>query len=501
MSAAAAQLIGRTIAGRFRIRGFIGEGAMAAVYRGEQDGEPREVAIKIMHPELLGDETFMGRFRREAKAASRLKHPNTVQIIDYGVEGNLPFIVMELLEGRDLFEILASDHRLPEARAARILMGVCEALEVAHDRGIVHRDLKPENVMVLGDPVRPEVEQVKVLDFGIAKIVDAGTGARSFDDGAPWSTTAITRAGVAVGTPAYMSPEQCRGDAVDGRSDVYACGVMLFLLVTGRLPFPATAAPWEVARDHLRKAPPAPSTYVPEIHPGLEAAILTALAKWPSQRQQSARELREELAGLLPDLAEALRAGAPGGPPPDVDTLPIATVRSRAVYSIRALVEEGLGTGSGSDEALPPTLPAPPREAEGRASAMSAEAAWSQSGVMPRESDPADMDSWEDPPRGVRVIPRAFAEQALASAATSDAPPSPAEVAVPAVVVAASPSPDPAAASALLSAPPPQVVARRASTQRPPPVRPSETLAARLVVPVALLIGVVLGLLGLLLMR
>ena len=275
---AAPQLIGRTVAGRFRITGFIGEGAMAAVYRGVQDAEPHDVAVKIMHPQLLGDSTFVGRFRREAKAAACLNHPNTVQIIDYGVDGRLPYIVMELVSGQDLFELLVRERRLPEVRAARILMGICDALSAAHEHGIVHRDLKPENVMILRDPATPGGEQVKVLDFGIAKIVDAGGGMA--EDGMPTSlsTSALTTVGVVVGTPAYMSPEQCRGDPVDGRSDVYACGILLYLLVTGRLPFQPTGAPWEVAMEHIRKAPPAPSTFLPGIHPGLEAMILTALS-------------------------------------------------------------------------------------------------------------------------------------------------------------------------------------------------------------------------------
>jgi serine/threonine-protein kinase len=367
----ASSLLGRTLAGRFRITGFIGEGAMAAVYRGYQDAEPHDVAIKIMHPQLLGDATFTGRFRREAKAAARLKHPSTVQIIDYGVDGTLPYIAMELLKGRDLFEILAREHRLAEARAVRILMGICDALEVAHEHGIVHRDLKPENVMILPDAGNAEIERVKVLDFGIAKILDAGPAVPG-EEGAPSSlgSLALTTVGMAVGTPAYMSPEQCRGDPVDGRSDLYSCGVMLFLLVTGRLPFAATGAPWEVAMEHLRRAPPAPSTFLPHIHPGLEAAILIALAKWPAQRQQSARELREELARLLPDLPEATRDGAPAGPPPDADTLPIVSLRSRSVPSVRSFIEGGdlamaptlpvIGAGAPSGEApKPPEVPAP----------------------------------------------------------------------------------------------------------------------------------------------
>jgi eukaryotic-like serine/threonine-protein kinase len=218
------------------------------------------------------------------------------------------------------------------------LMEICEVLAVAHEQGIVHRDLKPENVMILRDPANPGIERVKVLDFGIAKIVDAGT---SMEDGMPTSlsTSALTTVGVVVGTPAYMSPEQCRGDPVDGRSDIYTCGVMLYLLVTGRLPFQPTGAPWDVAMDHLRKTPPAPSTFLPQISPSLEATILTALSKWPAQRQQTARELRDELTRLLPWLSE----GVPAGPTVTLataDTIPVESRRSRAVPSVRAVVEE-----------------------------------------------------------------------------------------------------------------------------------------------------------------
>src|SRR5579871_2520967 len=138
-------ILGRTLAGRFRVVGFIGEGAMASVYRGIQEAEPHDVALKIMHPHLISDATFVGRFRREAKAAARIVHPNTVRIVDCGVDGKLLYIAMELLSGQDLFETLVLDRRLAEARAVRIVVQVTEALVAAHEKGVVHRDLKPEN--------------------------------------------------------------------------------------------------------------------------------------------------------------------------------------------------------------------------------------------------------------------------------------------------------------------------------------------------------------------
>ncbi len=303
MSSAPA-LIGHTLAGRFRLTGFLGEGAMATVYRGEQDEEPRAVAVKIMHPELARDPTFARRFRREAKAAARLVHPNTVRTIDYGVDGNVAYIAMELLSGRDLFDILSIERRLSEARATRIVLEVCDVLTHAHGEGIVHRDLKPENIMILGAPDPSGRERIKVLDFGIAKVLDKEPKEPTPSGNAPSSSmvsSALTTVGVIVGTPEYMSPEQCRGEAVDARSDIYACGVLLYQLVTGNIPFAGDSV-IDIALKHIRQPPPRPSNYLPFMHKGLEQIILTALEKWPAQRQQSAEELKAQLQKILPEL-------------------------------------------------------------------------------------------------------------------------------------------------------------------------------------------------------
>jgi serine/threonine-protein kinase len=300
-----ASLIGRTLGGRFRVIGFIGEGAMASVYRAVQVQEPRDVAIKVMHPHLTGDPTFVGRFRREAKAAAQIQHPNTVQILDFGVDDRVLYIAMELLGGQDLFETLVVERRLGERRAVRILIQICDALIAAHEKGIIHRDLKPENIMLLPpDPRDPTVERVKVLDFGIAKILERDAAPPS-DGGEPNSmaNSVLTTVGMVVGTPAYMSPEQCRGEPIDARSDVYACGILLYQLVAGRLPFAGDNA-MDLAVKHVRNEPPPIHTVLPTVNRDLEALILTALGKWPAQRQESATELKSQLEAVLPQLTD-----------------------------------------------------------------------------------------------------------------------------------------------------------------------------------------------------
>jgi serine/threonine-protein kinase len=350
-------IIGRTLAGRFRVTGFIGEGAMASVYRAVQEGEPREVALKILHPHLVNDATFVGRFRREARAASRIVHPSSVRIVDYGVDGDVLYIAMELLAGQDLFETLVLERRLSEARAARILAAVADALVVAHDKGIVHRDLKPENIMLLRDERDPSVEHVKVLDFGIAKILEHEPPS---SDSAPSSTFgALTNVGTVVGTPAYMSPEQCRGDPVDHRSDLYTCGILLYQLVAGRLPFAGDNA-MDFAVKHVRTPPTPPEQIVPGVHRGLAALIMKALAKVPEERQQSAAELRDGLRALLSELSAT---------PLEMAPRPLLEGAAKAESAVK---KEAITLPPAAGEAaekveVPPAPPAPARDDESEA--------------------------------------------------------------------------------------------------------------------------------------
>jgi hypothetical protein len=311
-------LLGKQVAGRFTIKRFLGEGGMATVFVAEQEGEPREVALKIMNQELTSDRTFVRRFQREAKASSRVKHPSSVQIIDYGVADELSYIAMELLIGDDLYVLLEREGSLSQARAVRILIDVCDALMVAHDLGIVHRDLKPENIMVIADPTHPSGERVKVLDFGIAKLLSAESLAEEQSEGRDQRLdppSAMTRAGTFIGTPAYMSPEQCALLAVDTRADIYTCGVLLFQLITGKLPFEGQT-PLHTATLHVHIPPPAPSSVAPRIDPRLEALILKALAKRPADRHQTALHLGASLRKILPELTEdrvGLQKGDAGG--------------------------------------------------------------------------------------------------------------------------------------------------------------------------------------------
>ena len=303
-------LAGRVLGGRYRVSSFLGEGAMARVYRATPVDGGQALALKVMHPDLAQDPTFMRRFRREAKAAACLHHPNVVQVVDFGVDGDLAYIAMELLEGSDLFDILVTEGRLGQARTARLMVQICEALQHAHERGIIHRDLKPENVMVLRERPGERVPRVKVLDFGIAKVHQR----EHAEDLPSVSGSALTNVGSALGTPEYMSPEQCEGIEVDARSDVYTCGGVLYRMLVGRVPFAGSIALDTMLR-HLRDPPQPLREIVPELDPALEAIVLRALAKQPADRQQTAAALGAELAALVPAL-EAREAARPLRLPP-----------------------------------------------------------------------------------------------------------------------------------------------------------------------------------------
>jgi serine/threonine protein kinase len=270
-------LINTTLPGGYVILELVGVGGMGRVYRAEQKALGRTVAVKIVHPHLLGDESASARFITEARAASRLNHPNSVGVIDFGKSaGGQLYLVMEFLRGRDLARVAYEDGFLSFTRIVDVMAQVLAALDEAHHLGIIHRDLKPENIVL--EPMRSGGDFVKVVDFGLAKMkLEATTG--------------ITSPGLVCGTPDYMAPEQGRGDPIDARSDLYACGVILFQLLTGRLPFEAES-PTQVVLMHLSAPPPNPRTIAPErdIPEVLVEITLKALSKRAQDRYQSAEE-------------------------------------------------------------------------------------------------------------------------------------------------------------------------------------------------------------------
>ncbi len=285
--------IGRTVAGKFQVEVLIGEGAMGRVYRAQHVALDKPVAVKVLHRHLGGDKRVARRFHREARAASRLSHPNSLQIIDFGDAGDGDlYIAMELLEGDDLQAVIDTDAPLTPRRIGALMEQLLRALDEAHHAGIIHRDLKPENVVVL--EARDGTERVKVCDFGIAKIVEQ-EGHR----------TAITKDGYVCGTPEYMAPEQARGEPVDARSDLYSAGVVLYQMLCGRVPFKAENALGVITR-HLMEEPPRPRRVQPSwgIPRSLEAIALRALSKSPDERYGSAREMSRAIQSAVTELGE-----------------------------------------------------------------------------------------------------------------------------------------------------------------------------------------------------
>ncbi|MFD3661615.1 protein kinase [Streptomyces sp. NPDC058659] len=293
---------GSVAGGRYQLRDLLGEGGMASVYLAYDSALDRQVAIKTLHTELGREASFRERFRREAQAVAKLSHTNIVSVFDTGEDtldgAVMPYIVMEYVEGQPLGSVLASDVRqygaMPADKALKVTADVLAALEVSHEMGLVHRDIKPGNVMSTKRGV------VKVMDFGIARAMQSGV-------------TSMTQTGMVVGTPQYLSPEQALGRAVDARSDLYSVGIMLFQLLTGRLPFDADS-PLAIAYAHVQEEPVAPSTVNRAVTPAMDALVARALRKNPNERFPSAAAMRDECLRVL----SAGQTGAPmivqGGP-------------------------------------------------------------------------------------------------------------------------------------------------------------------------------------------
>jgi serine/threonine-protein kinase len=290
------QPIPYVIDGKYRLDWLIGRGGMGAVYQATDLGLRRQVAIKVMKPELLTVEGALERFQREAQAAARLTHPNIIVVYEFGpLPGGSAYLATELLRGESLHNELQQYHRLAPQQVAAIMRQVGAALHVAHQAGIIHRDLKPANIMLCktGD----DEETVKLLDFGLAKLrVEPG------------ELTELTRPGTAMGTVQYMSPEQARGEPVDARTDIFALGVIVYELLTGEHPFPGkTQMEILAAIQHL---PPRSLRDVwPEAPETLEAVIVRCLAKKPDDRYPSVGAFSRELAQVLSEVV--VREAAP----------------------------------------------------------------------------------------------------------------------------------------------------------------------------------------------
>src|SRR5918997_1296057 len=295
-------MIGRLISGRYRLIAPLGEGGMATIWRALDEQLDREVAVKLLRPQYSADPGFAARFKQEARAAGGLSHPNIVGVYDYGTDGpdGEQYIVMELVDGRDLSTILRERRSLSLDDAVRIAIGVASALEVAHRKGIVHRDVKPGNILITDDG------GVKVTDFGIARAV---------------AEASMTVTGTTLGSVHYFSPEQARGDEVTGASDVYSLAIVLYEMLTGRRPFEADSAA-AVALKRLNEDPARPSAIGATLPGGLEAILMRGLARDPTERFPDAGAFAEALRvwrrnpDAVPPLAAGLAGAAVATTPP-----------------------------------------------------------------------------------------------------------------------------------------------------------------------------------------
>jgi serine/threonine protein kinase len=285
--------IGKTIGGRYELTRVIGEGGMGVVYEAFDTQVSREVAIKVVRNECLSDRKFLTRFRREMEVTTRLRHPSTIRVFEHGeAEDGRPYMVMELLRGKSLAERLEKG-RIPEIEALQYARQIAESLSEAHENGIFHRDLKPDNIFIESVGVSTVI---KVLDFGIAGGLDA---------------TRLTRAGEVFGTPQYMSPEQCNGQALDHRTDIYSLGCILYEMIEGRPPF-AAESPMATMLKHVKSKVPTPRYCCRET-----AKVLTmALRKDRNKRIQTCGRFAE----LLGECIGAARASKEGRPPPNPDS-------------------------------------------------------------------------------------------------------------------------------------------------------------------------------------
>jgi len=283
----ASDLVGQVIADRYHVTKKLGEGGMGQVYLAEHVKMGRRSAIKVMNPAMVHDPDAVARFNREASNASRITHPNVCAIYDFGeTSDGLIYLAMEFIEGEPLTDLLEREGALPVPRAVTIFLQVAEALQAAHDLGIVHRDLKPDNVMLTRRKDGADV--VKVVDFGIAKAVGGDQAGQK-----------VTKTGLVVGTPEFMSPEQLSGDTLDGRSDLYSLALVFYRMLSGKLPFEATSVQ-ETMIKRLTDEPTKLAKARPDLTfpPGLQPVLDTALARSPVERYQTVAKFAADVAAV-----------------------------------------------------------------------------------------------------------------------------------------------------------------------------------------------------------
>ena len=284
----------RILAGRYRLLEQIGSGGMAIVYKAEDRRTGHFVAVKLLRPELAQNAEYVSRFQREAQAASKMTHHNIVNLLDVGMDGDSRYLVMEYVPGQTLKQVIQEKGRLPAQTAAAVTIRILSALQHAHENGIVHRDIKPQNILVNEDGL------IKVADFGIARIADTRT---------------LSQSDTVVGSVHYFSPEQASGGEADVRSDIYSVGVVLYEMLTGRVPFDADNQV-SIAMLHLRGQPEPIANYAPDVPPAVAHVCMVAMSKNPDLRYQSAREMAADLRAAIEGRMDVMqdRLGEIGGP-------------------------------------------------------------------------------------------------------------------------------------------------------------------------------------------
>jgi len=364
-------LSGTVLDGRYKVIEPIAEGAMGSVYRGERLQLGRAVAIKVMHQELPDELASRQRFEREAKLMALLEHPNCVSVIDFGLHDEKPYLVMDLVRGTSLIQLLDEQGHLEVARACDIIRQVLSGLAHAHELGIVHRDIKPANIMI--SEKAGFGSQVRILDFGLARAMEGSTKLTT---------------GIVVGTPNYMAPEQCKGSDVDARTDLYACGVMLFEMLTGRKPFVASD-PIQVVRKHLTEKPPTLASIAPNVDFGdLEAVVGKALAKAPADRFASAVEMAHAVDAAAAKATRFNAAQLFSRAVPETTASPGMQQATMSGWNVPAGAQPG-----GPTSAPPVAPPAPPVPPDAQASIpLTDSAILPESAVMAPASGTAPID-------------------------------------------------------------------------------------------------------------